>query len=150
MISAEAPVLFSKACELFILDLTLRSWAWTTNSSTKRRTLQKNDIACAIQNSLLFDFLQEIVPVTAHNPEEEGTPPHVRQKHVKQDATDEVKRMSSNVHPVSARWHADCVFSPHLFAVPFHLCSSPILCSLISLLSNLTPAIPLLPVTVVV
>ena len=26
MISAEAPVLFSKACELFIFELVLRSW----------------------------------------------------------------------------------------------------------------------------
>jgi len=26
MISAEAPVLFAKACEIFILELTLRSW----------------------------------------------------------------------------------------------------------------------------
>ena len=26
MISAEAPVLFAKACELFILDLSMRAW----------------------------------------------------------------------------------------------------------------------------
>ena len=48
MISAEAPVLFAKACELFILELTLRSWMHSEES--KRRTLQRNDIAAAITN----------------------------------------------------------------------------------------------------
>ena len=38
MISAEAPVLFAKACELFILDLTMR--AWSNADSNRRRTLQ--------------------------------------------------------------------------------------------------------------
>jgi histone H3/H4 len=36
MISAEAPVLFSKACELFILDLSIRSWNYS--QLHKRRT----------------------------------------------------------------------------------------------------------------
>lgn len=27
MVSAEAPVVFAKACELFILDITMRAWA---------------------------------------------------------------------------------------------------------------------------
>lgn len=39
MISAEAPVLFAKACELFILDLTMRAWGITDASG--RRTLQR-------------------------------------------------------------------------------------------------------------
>ena len=38
MISAEAPVLFAKACELFILELSLRGWGAAEKS--KRRTLQ--------------------------------------------------------------------------------------------------------------
>jgi hypothetical protein len=38
MISAEAPILFAKACEMFILELTLRSWYQT--EEFKRRTLQ--------------------------------------------------------------------------------------------------------------
>lgn len=38
MISAETPVLLAKACELFILELTLRAWAVTDES--KRKTLQ--------------------------------------------------------------------------------------------------------------
>jgi hypothetical protein len=38
MISAEAPVMFAKACEMFIMELTLR--AWTHTEENKRRTLQ--------------------------------------------------------------------------------------------------------------
>lgn len=60
MISGEAPVLFAKACELFILELTLR--AWTHTEENKRRTLQRNDIAMAITKSDMFDFLIDIVP----------------------------------------------------------------------------------------
>ncbi|GBG82575.1 hypothetical protein CBR_g34951 [Chara braunii] len=60
MISAEAPVLFAKACEMFILELTLRSWIHTEEN--KRRTLQRNDIAHAITKTDIFDFLVDIVP----------------------------------------------------------------------------------------
>eukprot|EP00871_Galdieria_phlegrea_P003613 jgi/Galph1/4252/GphlegSOOS_G2906.1 len=60
MISAEAPALFSKACEMFILELTIR--AWTQTEEAKRRTLQRCDIAAAIQRTDIFDFLIDIVP----------------------------------------------------------------------------------------
>ena len=60
MISAEAPVLFSKAAELFITELTLRAWIHTEDN--KRRTLQRNDIAMAISKYDQFDFLIDIVP----------------------------------------------------------------------------------------
>ncbi|CAL0300082.1 unnamed protein product [Lupinus luteus] len=60
MISAEAPVIFARACEMFILELTLRSWNHTEEN--KRRTLQKNDIAAAINRTDIFDFLVDIVP----------------------------------------------------------------------------------------
>ncbi|WVZ00439.1 hypothetical protein V8G54_026508 [Vigna mungo] len=60
MISAEAPVIFAKACEMFILELTLRSWIHTEEN--KRRTLQKNDIAAAISRNDVFDFLVDIIP----------------------------------------------------------------------------------------
>ncbi|KAF7151209.1 hypothetical protein RHSIM_Rhsim02G0020800 [Rhododendron simsii] len=60
MISAEAPVVFARACEMFILELTLRSWNHTEEN--KRRTLQKNDIAAAITKTEIFDFLVDIVP----------------------------------------------------------------------------------------
>ncbi|GAA0153357.1 DNA-binding transcription factor [Lithospermum erythrorhizon] len=59
MISAEAPVIFAKACEMFILELTLRSWLHTEEN--KRRTLQKNDIAAAISRTDVFDFLVDII-----------------------------------------------------------------------------------------
>lgn len=38
MISAEAPVLFAKAAQIFITELTLRAWIHTEDN--KRRTLQ--------------------------------------------------------------------------------------------------------------
>ena len=38
MISAEAPVLFAKAAEMFITELTMRAWIHTEDN--KRRTLQ--------------------------------------------------------------------------------------------------------------
>jgi len=60
MISAEAPVLFAKACELFIVELTHRAWIHTEEG--KRRTLQKNDIAQCIANTDIFDFLIDIIP----------------------------------------------------------------------------------------
>ena len=59
MISAEAPVLFAKACEMFILELTLRSWSYSENN--KRRTLQKEDIREAIQRTDVFDFLVDVI-----------------------------------------------------------------------------------------
>ncbi|XP_065346723.1 nuclear transcription factor Y subunit gamma-like isoform X2 [Cloeon dipterum] len=60
MISSEAPVLFAKAAEIFILELTLRAWVHTEDN--KRRTLQRNDIAMAITKYDQFDFLIDIVP----------------------------------------------------------------------------------------
>ena len=60
MISAEAPVLFAKACELFIIELTHRAWQYTEEG--KRRTLQKSDIAACIYNTEIFDFLMDIIP----------------------------------------------------------------------------------------
>ncbi|KAH6595286.1 hypothetical protein BASA50_005929 [Batrachochytrium salamandrivorans] len=60
MISAEAPLIFGKACEIFILELTLRSWMHTEEN--KRRTLQKSDVAMASSKSDMYDFLIDIVP----------------------------------------------------------------------------------------
>jgi len=59
MISAEAPVLFAKACEMFILELTLRSWCYSEKN--KRRTLQKEDIQTAIKKTEIFDFLVDVI-----------------------------------------------------------------------------------------
>lgn len=60
MIAAEAPLLFAKAAEIFIQELTLRAWIHTQGN--KRRTLQKSDIATAISKCDQFDFLIDIVP----------------------------------------------------------------------------------------
>jgi len=60
MISAEVPILFAKAAEVFIHELTLRAWIHTEES--KRRTLQRNDVATAITKYEQFDFLIDIVP----------------------------------------------------------------------------------------
>ena len=60
MISAEAPMLFAKACEMFILELTLRSWYQTEES--KLRTLQRSDVEDAVHGTEIFDFLIDAVP----------------------------------------------------------------------------------------
>lgn len=59
MISGEAPIVFSKACELFIEELTKRSWNMTMQA--KRRTLHKEDVASAVVATDIFDFLVPIV-----------------------------------------------------------------------------------------
>ncbi|CAH1286839.1 unnamed protein product [Chrysodeixis includens] len=91
MISAEAPVLFAKAAEIFIHELTLRAWSHTEDN--KRRTLQRNDIAMAITKCDQFDFLIDIVPrheVKPHKPRYEHPPrpaPHVEQLSQQHQAT---------------------------------------------------------------
>ncbi|KAL9623252.1 MAG: hypothetical protein Q9160_002358 [Pyrenula sp. 1 TL-2023] len=60
MISAEAPILFAKGCDIFITELTMRAWIHAEDN--KRRTLQRSDIAAALTKSDMFDFLIDIVP----------------------------------------------------------------------------------------
>lgn len=60
MISAEAPALFGKACEMFIMELTNRSWIHTQEN--RRRTLQRSDILTCIEKTDIYDFLYEIIP----------------------------------------------------------------------------------------
>ncbi|KAJ0963799.1 hypothetical protein J5N97_028921 [Dioscorea zingiberensis] len=72
MISGEAPIVFSKACELFIQELTMRSWMITLQG--KRRTLHKEDIATAVRATDIFDFLVEMVSeAQSHCPVPEST-----------------------------------------------------------------------------
>ncbi|EGV65732.1 CCAAT- binding transcription factor component [Yamadazyma tenuis] len=66
MISAEAPILFAKGCDIFITELTMR--AWIHAEENKRRTLQKSDIAAALSKSDMFDFLIDIVPREEEKP----------------------------------------------------------------------------------
>lgn len=63
MISAEAPLLFAKAAEIFIHELTLRAWIHTEEN--KRRTLQvrtilfKEFIFLLSYFCYLFSFLEK-------------------------------------------------------------------------------------------
>ncbi|KAF9228876.1 histone-fold-containing protein [Gyrodon lividus] len=60
MIAADAPILFCKACEIFISEITAR--AFIIADSNKRRTLSRADIGKALAKSDQFDFLIDIVP----------------------------------------------------------------------------------------
>ena len=60
MISGEAPILMSKACELLIKDLSFRAWRHTERN--RRRTLQRQDLHAAVGESEVYDFLIDIVP----------------------------------------------------------------------------------------
>ena len=79
MISAEAPILFAKGCDIFITELTMRAWIHAEDN--KRRTLQRSDIAAALSKSDMFDFLIDIVPreeASAHakrSSQSAGAPP---------------------------------------------------------------------------
>lgn len=73
MISSEAPVLFAKACELFILEVSLRAWAYS--EANKRRTLQQSDLVHAICNheNEVFEFLTDNIPAAAVAAANDGT-----------------------------------------------------------------------------
>lgn len=77
MISGEAPVLMSKACELMIKDLSFRAWRHTERN--RRRTLQKQDLHAAVGESEVYDFLIDIVPrVTTTTPKiQHAHAPHI-------------------------------------------------------------------------
>ncbi|CAM0141489.1 Transcriptional activator hap5 [Umbelopsis sp. WA50703] len=70
MISAEAPILFAKGCEIFISELTRR--AWIHAEENKRRTLQRSDIATAISKTDMCDFLIDIVPREEQQQSQQG------------------------------------------------------------------------------
>jgi len=73
MISAEAPVLFAKACEMFILELSLRSWCHSEQS--KRRTLQREDIQNSIKKTEVLDFLVDCFEPLPNPNDAGGLPP---------------------------------------------------------------------------
>ncbi|KAJ3335400.1 Nuclear transcription factor Y subunit C-2 [Gonapodya sp. JEL0774] len=60
MISGETPILLAKAAEIFIEELTLRAWLHTEED--RRRTLHRPDVAQAVAQNEMFDFLIDIVP----------------------------------------------------------------------------------------
>jgi histone H3/H4 len=69
MISSEAPVIFGKACELFILDLTIRALAncEKEKDSSSNLVITRLHVAQAINQSECFDFLADVVPLTQPN-----------------------------------------------------------------------------------
>ncbi|CAA2955822.1 nuclear transcription factor Y subunit C-3-like [Olea europaea var. sylvestris] len=67
MITGEAPIVFSKACELFIEEITKRAWNITLQG--KRRTLCKEDVASAVITTDIFDFLVNLVSDSAKSEE---------------------------------------------------------------------------------
>ncbi|CAN8244666.1 unnamed protein product [Cochlearia groenlandica] len=60
MVSKEAPLALSKACEMFIQDLTKRSWDHAQEN--KRSTLLKSDISAAVARASIYEFLVESLP----------------------------------------------------------------------------------------
>ncbi|PLW46824.1 hypothetical protein PCASD_05983 [Puccinia coronata f. sp. avenae] len=60
MIANEVTVLLDKACEIFINEITVR--AFLVANSLNRRTVNNSDVAMAISQSDMFDFLIDIVP----------------------------------------------------------------------------------------
>lgn len=56
MISGEAPIVFSKACELLASELAI--YAWNRTDTSRRRTIKQDDILASILDNELFDFLQ--------------------------------------------------------------------------------------------
>ncbi len=85
MISAESPALLSKACEMFISELTYRAWYHTEENN--RRTLLKTDLAQTIKQTDILDFLLDIVPIP--NPPPPSVPTY-----------------SSSIEPTAFRSHA--------------------------------------------
>ena len=60
LVSTETTMVFSKALEIFVEEITLRGWIHAKND--RRRTLTKNHIGMAIAKYNQFDFLIDIVP----------------------------------------------------------------------------------------
>ncbi|KAA1070339.1 hypothetical protein PGT21_008967 [Puccinia graminis f. sp. tritici] len=60
MIANEVTVLLDKACEIFVNEITVR--AFLVANSLNRRTVNTSDVAMAISQSDMFDFLIDIVP----------------------------------------------------------------------------------------
>ena len=85
MISSEAPVVFARACSMFILELTLRSWFEATGKD--RRTIQREDVHDAILKADIFDFLVDIVNGVLEQEREEMRQRRLAEK-AQQDASE--------------------------------------------------------------
>ena len=60
MISAETPIVFAKACEMFITEMTIKGYY--NSEKSERKTLQRKDIAAAIARTETYDFLIDTIP----------------------------------------------------------------------------------------
>lgn len=60
MVNGDAPALFSKACEYFVLELTVRAWIRT--QSCTRETIMGCDFFEAVRKSETYGFLINRVP----------------------------------------------------------------------------------------
>ncbi|KAL2358087.1 histone-fold-containing protein [Cryomyces antarcticus] len=105
MISAEAPILFAKACDIFITELTMR--AWIHAEENKRRTLQRSDIASALAKSDMFDFLIDIVP------REDATPHHKRRADFPTGTYGEPTMAAATAGPSAAQQQPPVTAQPH-------------------------------------
>ncbi|CAL9199328.1 unnamed protein product, partial [Musa hybrid cultivar] len=59
MVSSDTPIIFAKACELFILELTVRSWLHA--EQCKRLTIRRTDVAGAICHADMLNFLVDML-----------------------------------------------------------------------------------------
>eukprot|EP01133_Synstelium_polycarpum_P006620 gene6620-7695_t len=60
MISCDAPIILSKAIEMFISELSTRAWILADDG--RRKTLQRSDVFSAIAHCPTYDFLVDIGP----------------------------------------------------------------------------------------
>ncbi len=97
MISAEAPILFAKGCDIFITELTMR--AWIHAEENKRRTLQRSDIASALAKSDMFDFLIDIVPREDASGHKRGGGSSAAQASASAPAVPQAQVQQTGVHP---------------------------------------------------
>ncbi|XP_051140654.1 nuclear transcription factor Y subunit C-2-like [Andrographis paniculata] len=67
MVTADTPVIFAKACELFIMELTLRAWMRAQESNSE--TIHRNHVANAVRDEELLLFLKDIVPLAPNREE---------------------------------------------------------------------------------
>eukprot|EP01029_Cantina_marsupialis_P029827 TRINITY_DN782312_c0_g1_i1.p1 TRINITY_DN782312_c0_g1~~TRINITY_DN782312_c0_g1_i1.p1 ORF type:complete len:126 (+),score=30.69 TRINITY_DN782312_c0_g1_i1:122-499(+) len=60
MIRAESPILLAKACELFIMELTLRSHCYSQNANRTDEGLEREDIHNVIKETDVLDFIADL------------------------------------------------------------------------------------------
>eukprot|EP01117_Protostelium_nocturnum_P014508 TRINITY_DN5526_c0_g1_i1.p1 TRINITY_DN5526_c0_g1~~TRINITY_DN5526_c0_g1_i1.p1 ORF type:complete len:293 (-),score=95.07 TRINITY_DN5526_c0_g1_i1:37-915(-) len=60
LVGGELNLLFAKACEIFVWELTTRAWSETVKN--RRKTISRDDIATALTQTDMYDFLIDIVP----------------------------------------------------------------------------------------